>query len=90
MQNLASGVRVYPNPVTQGIISVEFKNMAAGIYKARLVNSVGQTMLFETITHAAGTSNEYIRPAFKLPAGIYQLEISEAAKSTLSLTVVVQ
>ncbi|MDO9375185.1 MAG: T9SS type A sorting domain-containing protein [Ferruginibacter sp.] len=90
MANLPTGMRVYPNPVNQGIIGVEFKDMAAGTYKTKLVNTIGQTMLHQQINHAAGTSKEYINPSFKLASGIYNLEIATPGNTTFSLKVVVE
>ncbi|MEO6718763.1 MAG: Ig-like domain-containing protein [Ferruginibacter sp.] len=85
-----SGIRIYPNPVTNGIIGVEFKNMADGIYNTRLLNSVGQTMLLKQVNHAAGTSMENITPDYKLAAGIYQLEVTAPDKTVRNVKVIVK
>ena len=90
MGTMASGIRIYPNPVTDGIIGAEFKNMAAGIYKARLLNAQGQTILQQTINHAPGTAMEYIQPEYKMPSGIYQLELTSPAKTITMVKVIVQ
>ncbi|CAN5478573.1 hypothetical protein BH11BAC3_BH11BAC3_00270 [soil metagenome] len=85
-----SGIRVYPNPVTTGIIQTEFRKMDAGIYKARLLNAAGQSIVDKTINHAAGTSLEYVRPDYRLPSGIYQLEITAPDKTSMSLRVIIK
>jgi hypothetical protein len=86
----AGGIRIYPNPVTDGIIGAEFKNMAAGIYTIRLLNSQGQTILNKTVNHAPGTSMEYIQPLYKMLSGIYQLEITSPEKEINQLKVIVK
>jgi hypothetical protein len=90
MGSISSGIRIYPNPVTDGIIGAEFKNMPAGIYSAKLLNAQGQTILSKTINHAPGTSMENIKPDYKLLAGIYQLEITSPAKEITIVKVIVK
>ena len=86
----SSGIRIYPNPVTEGIIGAEFKNMAGGIYKTRLLNSLGQTILVKQVNHAGGTSMEYIKPDYKLLSGIYQLEVTAPDKTITTIKVIVK
>ena len=84
------GIRIYPNPVTDGIIGAEFKNMEAGIYRTRLLNAVGQTVLVKQVNHVAGTSMEYIRPDYKMVPGIYQLEVTAPDNSVVAIKVIVK
>jgi hypothetical protein len=84
-----SGIRIYPNPVTD-VIGAEFKNMAAGIYSVRLLNGLGQTVLSKTVNHAPGTSMETIKPDYKLLSGIYQLEVTSPEKETTMVKVIVK
>ena len=90
MGNQASGIRIYPNPVTDGIIGAEFKNMEAGIYSVRLLNDRGQTILSKTINHSPGTSMEQIQPDYKMLAGIYQLEVMAPDKTITVVKVIVK
>jgi hypothetical protein len=64
--------------------------MANGIYKARLLNASGQTMLSKQINHAAGTSMENVQPDYKLAAGIYQLEVTAPDKNVTTIKVIVK
>jgi hypothetical protein len=86
----AGGIRIYPNPVTDGIIGAEFKNMVAGIYNIRLLNNQGQTIMIQKINHAAGTSMEYIQPLYKMLSGIYQLEVTSPEKEITRVKVIVK
>ena len=89
MGTLVSGIRIYPNPVSE-LIGAEFKNMSGGIYKARLLNALGQTVLIKTINHATGTSMENIKPDYKLLSGVYQLEITAPDKEITTVKVIVK
>ena len=90
MGKLFSGIRIYPNPVTNGTIGVEFKNQPSGIFKARLLNSNGQTIFTKTINHSWGNAMENIKPGYKLTAGIYQLEITAPDNGITTVKVIVQ
>jgi hypothetical protein len=89
MGSLSSGIRIYPNPVTD-VIGAEFKHMPAGIYNTRLLNAQGQTVLSKTINHAPGTSMETIQPDYKLLSGIYQLEVTAPDKQVTMVKVIVK
>ncbi|MEO6550764.1 MAG: T9SS type A sorting domain-containing protein [Ferruginibacter sp.] len=90
MQSATAGIKIYPNPVTNGIIGTEFKNMDAGIYDISLLNNLGQSILSKTINHAAGSSLENIQPGFKLAAGIYQLKVTSPDQEITTVKVIVQ
>ena len=70
-----TGVILLSNPTRVGEISLFFKNLPAGAYKIRLINSIGQTIFTQIILHTIGSSSEKIYSGIKLPPGIYQLEI---------------
>ncbi|MCW3091614.1 MAG: hypothetical protein JWP81_2683 [Ferruginibacter sp.] len=90
MGNITAGIRIYPNPVEDGLIVTEFKNMAAGIYKARLINGVGQVIWNQSINHAPGTSTERIQPGYRLASGTYQLIITAPDKKETRIKVIVK
>ncbi|MEO6549379.1 MAG: MBG domain-containing protein, partial [Ferruginibacter sp.] len=88
--NTASGIRIYPNPVENGVIGAEFKNMASGVYSVRLINSTGQTVFSKRISHAAGSSMEYLQPDYLLPSATYQLEVTSPGKEITVVNVIVK
>jgi len=73
--DLDASISVYPNPIVNGSIQIQFSNQVAGVYEIRLMNSLGQLILSKVVTHNDGNSSEIITPAHKLAKGIYQLEI---------------
>jgi len=90
MGNAPSGISVYPNPVVNGIIGTEFKNMPPGVYRVKLMNQLGQTVFSKTINHAAGSSLQTIQPDNKLAAGIYQMEVTAPDHQSNTIKVIVQ
>jgi hypothetical protein len=69
-----SGIIVYPNPVINKLINVEFKGMNKGVYQFRVINSLGQVMFTKQLTHAGGSATQMIGLG-NLAEGSYQLEI---------------
>lgn len=87
----ANGIRIYPNPVRGGgIISVDFKNMAAGLYHLRLVDHFGGTVLNKQVNHVPGVSIETLKPGYKLLPGMYHLEVSLPGKAASTVKVIVE
>lgn len=85
-----TGINVYPNPVTGHSFGLELNNMVAGIYQVNLVNSLGQLILTDEISHIQGSSVETINTGQALNAGIYQLEVVGTDKRINTLKIIVQ
>lgn len=66
---------VYPNPVENNLISLQFSNQQQGVYNVKLVSSSGQVMYKESFKASGANFSHTLLPAAKLRAGIYQLEI---------------
>lgn len=82
------GISVFPNPVTNGIIGVQFKNLPQGIYNLRVINQLGQVITTKKITHTAGTSMETITIENKMNPGVYQLEVIDPGKNITTISVI--
>ena len=80
---------IFPNPVKDGMISLQMKNTAAGIYNIRLINQVGQVLERTLINHAGGNATQ----SFQLPKnpgeGVYQLEIISPENKSTTLKMLV-
>jgi hypothetical protein len=70
-----ASIAIYPNPVQDAQIGVQFTNMPAGIYIAKLLTTLGQVITTKTINHAGGSATQTIPFNKTLAKGIYQLEI---------------
>ncbi|MES2431859.1 MAG: hypothetical protein V4556_13075 [Bacteroidota bacterium] len=76
VDDLASSISVFPNPVTDGRINLQMTNIKKGMYKLKVINQSGQEImkLHKNIT---GTN---VRDIINLPKGlakgIYELEIT--------------
>jgi PKD-like domain len=89
MAIVSTGIQLYANPVTNGNIKLQFKNMQQGKYVVYLMNSGGQLIFSKQIDHAGGTAMKNISPAQVLAKGIYHLEISSKGKEKMTLKVII-
>ncbi|MDQ3279373.1 MAG: hypothetical protein M3Q06_13675 [Bacteroidota bacterium] len=80
---------IYPNPVSEGLLRLQFINKAAGCYTYTLYNSMGQPILAKPLLHAGGTAIYNVRISNELPNGQYMLEVKkESEKQLVKLQVV--
>jgi Secretion system C-terminal sorting domain len=84
----STGISVFPNPVTNGVINLQMSNMPQGIYNVRVFNGMGQVVATKQINHAAGSSNEAIQLGRGISKGIYQLEVVKPDNSKFSTKVI--
>lgn len=80
MGNSIQAISVFPNPVENGIIHLQFSNQPPGTYSIRLINSVGEVILSKNVNHN-GNSSETIRYK-NLSKGIYNVEIKKPDGNT--------
>ena len=67
---------VYPNPVQDGVIGLQFTNMPAGKYVIRLIDNIGQVIQSDEIEHAIGSSSGQIKFNNTMAKGVYHLEVT--------------
>jgi hypothetical protein len=79
---------IYPNPVENGTINLQFTNQPAGKYGLRLLNNIGQVMISKQITHADGSSIESIQLDKYTAHGIYQLEVMKPDGDIININVI--
>jgi len=77
MGSIKHDITIHPNPITDGIIRLQFLNQPEGKYGIRLLNKLGQVIMAKQISHPEGTSTEQIKWDYSLAHGIYQLEITK-------------
>ena len=84
---LKQDITIYPNPITDGMIHLQFTNMPEGKYKIRLLNKLGQVILQKQITRANGNGTELIKWDYNLAHGMYQLEVTRPDESAKDINV---
>ncbi|MFI5159265.1 MAG: T9SS type A sorting domain-containing protein, partial [Sphingobacteriales bacterium] len=80
-------ISIYPNPITDGMIHLQFLNEPAGKYNIRLLNKLGQVILQQQVSRADGNGTEYIKWDYNLAHGMYQLEITRPDGSVKDINV---
>jgi hypothetical protein len=68
-------ITIYPNPVTDGIVNINFIEMPAGMYQVKIFGAAGQLVFTKQLIHAGGNAAEAIQFNRKFAQGVYQLEI---------------
>ncbi len=80
------GITVYPNPVTNKQLTLQFSNMAAGVYGIRLLSANGQTVWTGKQEHMGGSASQTLLLG-RIATGAYQLELIAPDKTRTVLTV---
>lgn len=69
-------ISVYPNPVINGKVQLQFTNMPQGTYTVKVLNTLGQVITTKIINHAEGSAIESMQIP-KGVKGVYQVEITK-------------
>jgi hypothetical protein len=84
------GIKVYPNPVTDGKINIQMINQPTGKYSFRLINGSGQVILMKEIMHLQGNNVETIKIGKNMVDENYRLDVTLPDNNTESLNVILQ
>jgi hypothetical protein len=82
-------ITVYPNPVTDKIVSIQFTAMDKGVYSLRLINSLGQVVLTQSVAHAGGSATQTVQVG-NVAKGSYHLEIVQPDRSKVVKNLVIE
>lgn len=85
-----ASISVYPNPVVNGQLGIQFTGQAEGNYTIQLVNAKGQLVYKGTVYVASDNTNETIRLNKTLAKGTYQLSVQDIAGKITNHQVLVQ
>ena len=86
----SAGINIYPNPVIDKRVQLQWNNNAAAtIWHTSLLYPDGRRQLLKTLNVAAGRSAGSIQLPGSLPAGIYQLQFTDAANKAKVKTIIV-
>ncbi len=87
MGTLKQDINIYPNPITDGMIHLQFMNEPEGKYLLRLMNKAGQVILSRQVTRMHGNNTELIKWDYNLAHGMYQLEVTKPDGSVKNINV---
>lgn len=76
------GISVFPNPVINRNLNLQFKNLRAGKYLVNYTSNLGQVVHKEIITHRGGYHTYTLPVPAALNPGLYRLVISSADGAT--------
>jgi hypothetical protein len=66
-------IRLYPNPVTNGIVSILSADLSKGNYILALYNLAGQQLYYSSLNHSGGAINHSIQISKNINTGIHSL-----------------
>ena len=81
-------ITIYPNPIINGTINLQLKNLPEGMYAIRLMNKAGQVLITKQIHHAAGSSSEQLQLDKYTAHGLYQLEVTSPSMPAKTINVI--
>ncbi len=82
-------ISIYPNPITDRMASVQFTDMPKGNYTLSLVNSIGQIMQTNAITHTGANTAQTLNIDRNIAKGAYQLRIVKPSGEKLVLKLMI-
>ncbi|UEG49391.1 hypothetical protein LK994_12185 [Ferruginibacter lapsinanis] len=88
--NKENSITVLTNPIENNIISLQFNNQIAGVYKIRLYNLTGQMIDSKTVAGSGASWNESFLLNTNLSKGVYNLEINTPANEKVVQKILVR
>ena len=81
IEEVVTGIRIYPNPVAGRAINFQFSSQPAGIYQVEILNANGQLVHSSSLEYAGGMANHKVITNAQLATGLYQLRMKQAGKA---------
>ena len=82
-------VTVYPNPVVNGKMNLQFANAVKGNYTATVSNKEGQVIYTQTFGQNGGSVIRSLQLPASATNGTYQVRIQTPDEKTITQTIVV-
>ena len=86
---IASSINIFPNPVENNTIHLQFNNYAMGRYHVRLLSEASQVLSEGNVENLSYNGSASIRPPAHLPAANYLLEIIGESNKKITKKVIV-
>ncbi len=90
--NISEGkpeISIYPNPVVDQTIHVQFNNLEKGLYQWRLINKLGQVVMAGSINHNGSGVTQKLELKKGMAKGNYQLEVNGPGNYKITKTVAI-
>lgn len=84
-----SSITVFPNPIENNTIHLQFSNCTTGKYHVRLLSETGQVIYESDIKLVSASRSLSITPPVHLPAATYLLEIMSEKNTTITKKITV-
>jgi len=90
LQTVNMSVSVYPNPIKNNLIGLQFTDAPEGVYNLRLLDNIGQELFTKSITHPGGTGRIPVQISGSLAGGAYTLEIINRDNTKQSVLLLIE
>ena len=90
MSSQERSVSVYPNPVREGVMNLQFKRQPTGTYTIRITNLAGQLLMKKTLEHNAENYIEKIDLPYSIKPGNYKLSVTGKALKEKVISILVR
>ncbi len=74
---------VSPNPVKDGMMTLQLGNLKKGRYTLSVYNAIGQRVLAMPIEHLGGSASQSIKLGSRLAAGVYKISLGNGLEQTV-------
>ncbi len=74
---------VSPNPVKDGMMTLQLGNVKKRRYTLSVYNAIGQRVLAISVEHLGGSATQSIRLGSRLSAGVYKLSLGEGLEQSV-------
>lgn len=71
-----AGISLYPNPVTNGVFTIQYSGMEKGTYQLRLLNNGGQLIFSKALEHSGSNASQTVSLPMPVVAANYYMEIT--------------
>lgn len=91
-KNLTERIRIFSNPIRTPVFNIELSSMVEGNYQIRLVNDLGQILLFQNINYSGGIVSQRLDVSkYQLKNGIYRLQLVNSKNDLIEVkSIIVQ
>ena len=84
----ATSIQVYPNPVTNKVMNLQWSNQPKGKYGVTLFTTLGQKVYHAEFNHDGGSASQSIKLSNRVVKGVYQLQVTGRESKTTQQVII--